>query len=94
MKTGERAATIGFFVPGLQENIDMQPYKAVLPEIARRSIELALQGLPFPATEHEALLQRYPQLGEQRATFVTLTRHGRLRGCIGSILPRRPLMTT
>ncbi len=70
----------------------MQEWKAMLPHIARRSIELALAGQPFPADERAALLSRYPELAEQRATFVTLTMQGRLRGCIGSILPRRALI--
>ena len=70
----------------------MQPWKAILPRIARRSIELALRGQPFPPAEHEALLREYPELAEQRATFVTLTINGQLRGCIGSILPRRALI--
>jgi AmmeMemoRadiSam system protein B/AmmeMemoRadiSam system protein A len=32
-----------------------------------------------------------PWLREKRATFVTLTQEGRLRGCIGSLQPMRPL---
>jgi len=32
-----------------------------------------------------------PWLKEKRATFVTLTQDGRLRGCIGSLQPMRPL---
>ncbi|HLO61986.1 MAG TPA: AmmeMemoRadiSam system protein A, partial [Azonexus sp.] len=32
-----------------------------------------------------------PQLHEDGATFVTLTQHGRLRGCIGSLEAWRPL---
>jgi AmmeMemoRadiSam system protein B/AmmeMemoRadiSam system protein A len=32
-----------------------------------------------------------PWLRERRATFVTLTQEGRLRGCIGSLQPMRPL---
>ncbi len=70
----------------------MQPWKAILPKIARRSIELAMEGLPFPPDERAALLRAYPELAEQRATFVTLTIGGRLRGCIGSILPQRALI--
>lgn len=70
----------------------MQGWKHILPRIARRSIELALQGQPFPPGEYEELLSRHPQLAEQRATFVTLTLNGSLRGCIGSILPRRALI--
>ncbi len=33
-----------------------------------------------------------PALQEERATFVTLKHHGRLRGCIGVIRPVRPLV--
>jgi uncharacterized protein len=33
-----------------------------------------------------------PILFENRGTFVTLTIYGRLRGCIGSILPSKPLI--
>ncbi len=70
----------------------MEPWKAILPQIARHSIELALRGLPFPADERMELVRRFPELAEQRATFVTLTIDGRLRGCIGSILPQRALI--
>lgn len=38
------------------------------------------------------LLSNYPDLADHRATFVTLTIHGRLRGCIGSIIAHRPLI--
>lgn len=34
---------------------------------------------------------RIPQLAEPGACFVTLTRHGELRGCIGSLEAYRPL---
>lgn len=33
-----------------------------------------------------------PALAEKRATFITLTQNGTLRGCIGSILPYRTLL--
>jgi hypothetical protein len=33
-----------------------------------------------------------PSFSPWRATFVTLTENGRLRGCIGSLEPRRPLI--
>jgi AmmeMemoRadiSam system protein A len=42
-------------------------------------------GRALPASE------RPPWLGEPGATFVTLQRAGRLRGCIGSIEARRPI---
>ena len=44
----------------------------------QRPLQLPLSSLPV-------------QLQEVRATFVTLTREGRLRGCIGTLEPRRPL---
>jgi len=47
------------------------------------------------AIEHELGLAAMPapdaQLSERGATFVTLTKHGDLRGCIGSLKPTRPL---
>lgn len=38
------------------------------------------------------LLQKHPWLEEKRATFVTLNLNNNLRGCIGSLLPRRNLL--
>lgn len=38
------------------------------------------------------LLEKYPPLAQQRATFVTLTLDGRLRGCIGSLVAHRTLL--
>lgn len=39
-----------------------------------------------------AYLNQYPQLGANKATFVTLTMRGQLRGCIGSLIAHRPLI--
>lgn len=52
--------------------------------IARQAIatRLGLPATPPPA---------HPRLGEPGASFVTLTQHGELRGCIGSLEARRPL---
>ena len=46
-------------------------------------------GFEAPALRLEGVL---PALSPWRATFVTLTEGGRLRGCIGSLAPRRPLI--
>jgi len=43
-------------------------------------------GLEYTADETAAFLH------EHAATFVTLNRHGRLRGCIGSLQAHRPLL--
>ncbi len=39
--------------------------------------------------DKENLLNNYEILNEQRATFVTLTLNGKLRGCIGSLIAHR-----
>lgn len=51
---------------------------------ARNAIagEFGRAGLPEPD---------HPALREPGASFVTLTQHGQLRGCIGSLEARRPL---
>ncbi len=42
--------------------------------------------------DKEKLLQENPFLSEQRASFVTLTKDGKLRGCIGSLVAHRSLL--
>lgn len=58
---------------------------AVLLAIARESLQEAF-GLVCAAVRDQAWL------GEPGACFVTLRRQGRLRGCVGSIRARRPLV--
>ena len=40
----------------------------------------------------EELITKYPNLLEQRASFITISKDERLRGCIGSIIPTKPLI--
>jgi AmmeMemoRadiSam system protein A len=54
--------------------------------IARRSIAAALEG-----RRYEPEIPDSGPLVEPRAAFVTLTRAGRLRGCIGRIVADEPL---
>ena len=54
--------------------------------LARESIAARLAGEPAPA-----LKTKGPLLAEKRGAFVTLTRRGELRGCIGFPLPLKPL---
>jgi len=43
--------------------------------------------------EQDRLLDKYPAiLREARASFITLNLQGKLRGCIGSLVPHRPLI--
>ena len=50
------------------------------------SIRFALESLGAPVPEPD-----HPVLHEPGATFVTLTQHGELRGCIGSLEAWRTL---
>ena len=61
---------------------------SLLLRIARQSLEQAVNGEPLEPLDFEELPSR---LREQGATFVTLTRSGSLRGCIGTLEPYLPL---
>lgn len=57
----------------------------VLLKVARGTLEEALGG---PRVQHP---KGAPWLDERRAVFVTLTKHGALRGCIGQLAPTMTL---
>ena len=57
--------------------------------VAREAIEFRLREGREPETD----VSRYPpHLRETRATFVTLRREGKLRGCVGTLEAVRPLV--
>jgi AmmeMemoRadiSam system protein A len=58
-------------------------------ELARETIALATQGWEPSPVELDAVSE---DLRRDGASFVTLTKYGALRGCIGSLEPRRPLV--
>ena len=57
-------------------------------DIAHRSIAAGLDGAKMPSLDAEGMRG---VLATQRDSFVTLTRNGELRGCIGVIESPRPL---
>ncbi len=68
----------------------MEEAKSLLLALAQKSIESEFDDeVNF---DKENLLQNYPILKEQRATFITLTLNGKLRGCIGSLIAHRTLL--
>jgi len=69
------------------ETLD-QAEKTYLLQLARRSIEAAVNRQPLPRIVLEELS---PVLREDGASFVTLTERGELRGCIGALEPYQPL---
>lgn len=60
---------------------------------ARQALERALQ--PKPQGPVLAIpTRRYPELSKSRGMFVTLRKHGELRGCVGRIVSDQPLART
>jgi AmmeMemoRadiSam system protein A len=69
--------------------------KAFLRDLARETIAAAVAGTPPPDPRERAQAAGLPlseALEQDRGAFVTLHRDGRLRGCIGTIVGRRPLL--
>jgi AmmeMemoRadiSam system protein A len=63
-------------------------HRAILLNLARKAVESACAGRPGPAVPLDDLPEG---LRACRATFVTLTRQGALRGCIGGLQATLPL---
>ena len=61
----------------------------VLLEIARKSIEKKFN--PNIKIDKDEVLENFPFLSQNGATFVTLTLNNQLRGCIGSLQAFRSL---
>ena len=63
--------------------------RILLKDLAYKTIEQGLKDSSILASD----LTTFPaELVKPRATFVTLEKHGQLRGCIGSLEARRPLV--
>jgi AmmeMemoRadiSam system protein A len=62
--------------------------RILLLQLARQALEKAVNGHPLPPLDLKSLPPRLYELG---ASFVTLTRRGELRGCIGALEPYLPL---
>ncbi len=105
--TGDRDRVVGytsavFFsegegTPALEQKADgfsgvlplSQEQKAALIRIARQTVEdYVREGKTFEPTVDDA------RLSETEGAFVTLHKHGQLRGCIGNIIGQKPLYLT
>ncbi|MCX8073876.1 MAG: AmmeMemoRadiSam system protein A [Candidatus Binatia bacterium] len=58
----------------------------VLMSLAREAIHAQVKGLPPPSVQEVS-----PALAQRAGVFVTLYRHGRLRGCVGTLTEDAPL---
>ena len=63
--------------------------KQTLLRLAREAMECGVRGKKLPPLDKNSLT---PLLLEQGASFVTLTIHGDLRGCIGALDAYQPLV--
>ena len=63
-----------------------QQQRGTLLRIAREAVEAAAKAMPYAPASDDLVLQ------EPGAAFVTLRKHGDLRGCIGTIEAREPLL--
>ena len=61
--------------------------RSVLLKLARCVIETRVKGEVLSRPELERLFPQLDELQVERGSFVTLHRGGRLRGCIGNIVP-------
>jgi uncharacterized protein len=62
--------------------------KKTLLGLARQALEAGVRGIPLPPLDSAVLT---PTLRNEGASFVTLTVHGDLRGCIGALQPYQSL---
>jgi len=83
---GGKGKVVGYSAFAAHEGgeVSLDAAGATLLSIGRAAIEERILGRPRPGFEH-------PWLRQAGATFVTLTKNGQLRGCIGSLSPQRPL---
>jgi hypothetical protein len=62
--------------------------RSLLLKLARQALEAGVRGEVLPPLDLQSLP---PALRQPGASFVTLTRQGKLRGCVGALEPYQPL---
>ncbi len=99
--TGDRSRVVGYGAVALVKaagaaKTDEAPFsltrqeKDALLKIARKSVEAAVRE----GKTYECSTGGLEALAQERGAFVTITKNGDLRGCIGSIAPVKPLYLT
>jgi len=100
--TGDKSGVVGYMSAVFYKNPEQKKVrkagielglsdeeKEILHKIAKAAIESKLLGKKFPEIEVTS-----ETLKEKRGAFVTLHKHGDLRGCIGYIRAQKPLYET
>jgi MEMO1 family protein len=89
--TGEKDRVVGYtavaFYAPAPENLATSERKFLL-DLARRSLKSAAANSSLPEVASKDV---QPKLAEKKACFVTLTKAGALRGCIGHLTAMEPL---
>jgi len=96
--TGDRSRVVGYSAVALVKSPppgnSRQPAfslsrqeRDTLIEIARKSVETAVRDRKV----YECAVPKAEALVQERGAFVTLTKNGELRGCIGYVAPMKPL---
>lgn len=84
---GDKSRVVGYAAIAFYEGLN-ESEKEFLLNLARRTLESYLTNKTKPVVDEESLSQ---SLKKVQGCFVTLKKHGRLRGCIGHILPQEEL---
>lgn len=71
----------------MDDELTLEEQKMLL-RLARQALEYGVRGEKLPFLDEASLT---PRLCENCASFVTLTMHGQLRGCIGALEPYQSL---
>lgn len=89
--SGDAESVVGYGAIAYDDRFVLaEQERAALLALAREAIQAKVRAgreLEPPAW----LLERFPRFRVERGAFVTLTRRGVLRGCVGSLEARRPL---
>jgi MEMO1 family protein len=72
-----------------QNSNDITAIKPHLTGLVRSHLEQILAG--ETGTQAATIIEKFPTLAKDGATFITLTKNGQLRGCIGSLSAQRSL---
>ncbi len=81
------------FCPRLPENTSESRFtteeRQMIIDVAKKSLYFSVEHGHAPKIDYDSVP---PKFKEDGAVFVTLEKHGRLRGCIGDIIPTRTLI--
>jgi AmmeMemoRadiSam system protein B/AmmeMemoRadiSam system protein A len=100
--TGDKSGVVGYMAAVLYKNPEQKKDKKAGIDLGLTDQEKkVLHKIAKAAIESRCLGEEYPQikipsetLKENRGAFVTLQKHGNLRGCIGYIRAQKPLHET